>query len=70
MSRVEMQEKTARQATVEVDDHCIRIRGSKDVLERAVLAGQAAAEPGSQMSTRWRASRNKTANTYTIEIPL
>ena len=55
---------------VEVDDHCIRIRGSKDVLERAVLAGQAAAEPGSQMSTRWRASRNKTANTYTIEIPL
>ena len=43
---------------VEVDDHCIRIRGSKDVLERAVLAGQAAAEPGSQMSTRWRARRD------------
>jgi hypothetical protein len=33
-----------------VDDHRIRIKGSKDVLERAVLAGQAASEPGSQMS--------------------
>jgi hypothetical protein len=28
------------------------------VLERAVLAGQAASEPGSQMSTRWRARRD------------
>jgi hypothetical protein len=37
--------------TVEVDDHHVRIRGSKEVLERAVLAGQAAREPGSQMST-------------------
>ena len=43
---------------VEVDDHRIRIKGSKDVLERAVLAGQAASEPGSQMSTRWRARRD------------
>jgi site-specific DNA recombinase len=41
---------------VEVDDHRIRIKGSKDVLERAVLAGQAASEPSSQMSTRWRAT--------------
>jgi site-specific DNA recombinase len=38
--------------TVEVDDHHIRIRGSKkEVLERAVLAEQTASEPGSQMST-------------------
>jgi site-specific DNA recombinase len=37
--------------TVEVDDHHIRIRGSKQVLERAVLAGQTASEPGSQMIT-------------------
>jgi site-specific DNA recombinase len=44
--------------TVEVDDHHIRIRGSKEVLERAVLAGQAAGGPGSQMSTRWRARRD------------
>jgi hypothetical protein len=55
---------------VEVDDRLIRIKGSKDVLERAVLAGQAAGESGSQMSTRWRAGQNKTANTYVIEIPL
>jgi site-specific DNA recombinase len=39
---------------VEVDDHQVRVKGSKEVLERAVLAAQAA-EPGSQMSTRWRA---------------
>jgi site-specific DNA recombinase len=44
--------------TVEVDDHHIRIRGSKELLERAVLAGQTASEPGSQMSTRWRARRD------------
>ena len=43
---------------VEVDDHCIRIQGSKDVLKRAILAGQAAGEPGSQMSTRWRARQD------------
>jgi site-specific DNA recombinase len=43
---------------VEVDDHQIRIKGSKDVLERAVLAGQVAGESGSQMSTRWRARRD------------
>ena len=43
---------------VEVDDHRIRIKGSKDVLERAVLAGEAARESGSQMSTRWRARRD------------
>ena len=43
---------------VEVDDDRIRIKGSKDVLERAVLAGQATSEPGSQMSTRWRARQD------------
>jgi site-specific DNA recombinase len=42
---------------VEVDDHRIRIMGSKDVLERAVVAGQAT-ESGSQMSARWRARRD------------
>jgi site-specific DNA recombinase len=44
--------------TVEVDDRHIRIRGSKEVLERAVLAGETAGESGSQMSTRWRARRD------------
>jgi site-specific DNA recombinase len=45
-------------ATVEIDDHHIRIRGRKEVLERAVLAGQAANELGSQMSTGWRARQD------------
>jgi site-specific DNA recombinase len=44
--------------TVEVDDLHIRIRGSKEVLERAVLAEQTATKPGSQMSTRWRARQD------------
>jgi hypothetical protein len=43
---------------VEVDDHHVRIRGSKQVLESAVLAGQTACESGSQMSTRWRARQD------------
>ena len=43
---------------VEVDDHQIRIKGSKDVLERAILAENAAGKPGSQMSTRWRARQD------------
>jgi site-specific DNA recombinase len=43
---------------VEVDNHHIRIKGSKEVLERAVFAGQTAGEFGSQMSTRWRARQD------------
>ena len=43
---------------IEVDDHAIRIMGSKDVLERAVLAEQTPGPEGSQMSTRWRARRD------------
>jgi hypothetical protein len=39
---------------IEVDDAQIRIKGSKDVLERAVLASRNGAIPGSQMSTEWR----------------
>jgi hypothetical protein len=39
---------------IEVDDTQIRIKGSKDVLERAVLASRNGAIPGSQMSTGWR----------------
>jgi hypothetical protein len=39
---------------IEVDDAQIRIKGSKDVLERAVLASGSEAEPRSQMSTKWR----------------
>ena len=43
---------------IEVDDAQIRIKGSKDVLERAVLAGGTGSLGGSQMSTRWRAGRD------------
>ena len=41
-----------------VDDAQIRINGSNDVLERAVLAGGTGSVGGSQMSTRWRARRD------------
>ena len=40
---------------IEVDDAQVRIKGSKDVLERAVLAGGSGIELRSQMSTKWRA---------------
>src|SRR6202165_5919877 len=40
---------------IEVDDNQIRIKGSKDVLERAVMASRNGVIPGSQMSTGWRA---------------
>jgi site-specific DNA recombinase len=43
---------------VEVDDSQIRIKGSKEVLEKAVLASRAGTIDGSQMSTRWRARRD------------
>jgi site-specific DNA recombinase len=40
---------------IEVDDAQIRVKGSKDVLERAVLANRTGEEPRSQMTTIWRA---------------
>jgi site-specific DNA recombinase len=43
---------------IEVDDAQIRIKGSKDVLEKAILARQSGAESRSQMSTKWRARRD------------
>jgi site-specific DNA recombinase len=43
---------------IEVDDAHIRIKGSKDVLEKAVFASRPGAEPRSQMSTSWRARRD------------
>ncbi len=42
---------------IEVDNHQIRIKGSKDVLERAVMAAQSE-RSGSQMSTGWRARQD------------
>jgi site-specific DNA recombinase len=43
---------------IEVDDHRVRIKGSKDVLEKAVLATQTREIRCSQMSTKWRAGRD------------
>jgi site-specific DNA recombinase len=40
---------------VEVDDNYVRIKGSKDLLEKAVLASQNGPGGCSQMSTTWRA---------------
>ena len=41
--------------TIEVDDRLVRIKGSKELLEKAVLATQVGC---SQMSTKWRARRD------------
>ena len=43
---------------IEVDDSQIRIKGSKDVLERAVIASQNREPECSQVSTKWRAGRD------------
>jgi site-specific DNA recombinase len=43
---------------IEVDDHQIRIKGSKDLLEKAVLATRNGQFECSQMSTRWRARKD------------
>jgi site-specific DNA recombinase len=43
---------------IEVDDHQIRIKGNRDLLEKAVLASQNGQTGCSQMSTRWRARRD------------
>jgi site-specific DNA recombinase len=43
---------------IEVDDRQIRIKGSRHVLEKAVLASQNSASWCSQISTKWRARRD------------
>ena len=43
---------------IEVDDNQVRIKGTKDVLEKAVLASQHRESWCSQTSTRWRARRD------------
>jgi site-specific DNA recombinase len=43
---------------VEVDDHQIRIKGNKELLEKAVLATQSGQSWCSQTSTRWRARQD------------
>jgi hypothetical protein len=43
---------------IEVDDRRVRIKGSKNVLEKAVLAAQSRQSGCSQTSTKWRAGRD------------
>jgi site-specific DNA recombinase len=54
---------------IEVDDDAIRIVGRKDVLQ-AVIAGKSGNGGVRGFVRKWRASQNKTANTYVIEITL
>jgi site-specific DNA recombinase len=39
---------------IEIDDHQVRIKGSKELLEKTVLASQHGQSWCSQTSTRWR----------------
>jgi len=39
---------------IEVDDNVIRIKGDKDLLEKAILARRTGTDRGSHMSTKWR----------------
>ena len=43
---------------IEVDDRCVRVKGSKDLIEKAVIASQNGPAGCSQMSTTWRARRD------------
>jgi len=43
---------------IEIDDHQVRIKGSKELLEKTVLASQHGQSWCSQTSTRWRAQRD------------
>ena len=43
---------------VEVDDHSIRIKGRKDLLEKAVLSSRNQEASCSEMRTEWRARRD------------
>ena len=55
---------------IDVDDNVIRILSSKATLERAI-AGRAVGSAGVRSFERkWRATQDKTANTYVIEIPI
>jgi len=54
---------------IEVDDTYIRIRGSKELLEKAVLASQNGTAACSQMSTQWRATADEDGHS-SLAIPL
>ncbi len=54
---------------IEIDDAKIRIKGSNDVLESAVLASRKKANSGSQMSTQWRAAADEDGQ-YSFAVAL
>jgi site-specific DNA recombinase len=55
---------------IELDDHAVRISGDKATLEQ-VIAGHASTGAGVRSFVRkWRAIRNKTTNSYVIEITI
>jgi site-specific DNA recombinase len=58
---------------VEVDAKEVRIMGSKSVLMRTLVAAASAKAAGFGVPSfvpKWRASKNKTANTYVIDIAM
>ncbi|TLG77830.1 hypothetical protein [Methylocystis sp. B8] len=55
---------------IEVDDKVIRIHGSKASLEQAVIAGEQIGKDVRSFIRKWRAGRDKDANTYVIEIAI
>ena len=55
---------------IEVDDKAIRIIGSKDVLQGVIAGKQTANGNVRGFVRKWRASQNKTANPYVIEIAI
>lgn len=55
---------------IEVGDNQIRIKGSKEVLERALLASRNGVAPGSEMSTKWRAKKTKNENSLRWTVKL
>jgi site-specific DNA recombinase len=55
---------------IEVDDGVVRIIGDKSTLEQAI-AGRVMASGGVRRCVpKWRAIRNRTANSYVIEIAI
>ena len=55
---------------VGVDDAEIRIVGRRTVLERLVMGGGAGPAGVPSFVGKWRASEDKTANAYVIEIAM
>jgi hypothetical protein len=55
---------------IEVDGEVIRIVGDKATPEEAIARRIAAAGDVRRCAVKWRATQDKTANTYVIEIAI